>query len=454
MSVSYYRELPILRDVDVVVIGVGPAGLGAAVAAARNGAKVFAFDQAGCIGGMATVGQVSPFMTSFDGTGDNMVVRGIFEELVDRMVSIGGAVHPREVHNGTSYTSFLRIGHNNVGPFKANAFKLVGLHMLREAGVELLLQTQFVDVVKEDGVITGIVISNKDGLSVIKAKMFIDCSGDADVAARAGVPFVIGNELDGNIQPASLFLRIGNVDKAKVDENMIAHWDEIRPFYGPFSWLLKEHADDWDVPRAEILVFAEVDEGIYRVNCTRILDVDATKAEDLTRATIEGEEQCWKVFHFLKKYAPGFENSILLSTADSIGIRETRHISGEYLLTGKEVASCVHHPDAIACMATSMDTHSKDNPGGTLYETKEGYFTVPYGSLVAKGYDNLFVAGRAISADSMAGSAIRMMPSCMAFGEAAGTAAAMAIRQGKAAREVDAQALRQQLRSQGAYVGD
>lgn len=456
MSVLFQQELPVYRSVDVVVVGAGPAGIGAAVAAARNGAKTLVFDAHGCIGGMGTSGMVSPFMTSYDTSCERMIIRGVFEELVNRMVEIGGAVDPKDVRNEQPYASYFHIGHNNVTPFDPHAFKLIGMRMIRESGAELLLQTQFINVIKDGDKITGVVIANKDGMSVIEAKIVIDCSGDADVAARAGVNYIMGNEEDGNLQPASMFMRIGGADMEKVNANMAEHSDEIRPFFGPFSWIIKEFPEDWDnFPRAEICIFANVTPGEFSINCSRILDIDATKAEHVTRATMIGQEQCQHIFQFMKKHAPGFENAQLIATADAIGIRETRHIEGEYKLTGDEVAACKVHEDAIACMATNMDTHNKDNPGGSFFIPKNGpYFTVPYLCLVPKGISNLFVAGRAISADAIAGSAIRMMPSCMAFGQAAGTAAAMAVAQNIAPKDVDVQALRQTLVAQGQFVGD
>lgn len=455
MSVIYRQELPVYRSVDVIVVGAGPAGIGAAVASARNGAKTLIFEAHGCVGGMATSGMVSPFMTSYDVTGENMVIRGIFEELIDRMVEIGGAIHPGKIRNEQPWSSFFRIGHNNVAPFEPYAFKLIAMRMLEEAGAELLLQTQFVDVIKDGDWITGVIVCNKDGLSVIQGNIVIDCSGDGDVAARAGVKYVLGNEEDGNLQPVSMFMRVGNVDTEAVNRDMQAHLHQIRPFFGPFSWLIQEYPEDWnDFPRGEICVFADVEPGQYHINCSRILNIDATKTEELTRATRIGQEQCMHIFAFLKKHAPGFENACLLSTADAIGVRETRHIEGEYKLTGEEVAACKVFPDSIACMATNMDTHNKNNPGGSLFVPQNGpYFTVPYHCLVPKGVSNLLVAGRAISADAIAGSAIRMMPSCMAFGQAAGTAAAMAVAQGIAPKAVDPEKLRCQLREQGAFVG-
>ena len=190
------------------------------------------------------------------------------------------------------------------------------------------------------------------------------------------------------------------------------------------------------------------------MNVTRILDVDGTKAEDLTRAEIEGLRQAHKVFSFLKKNAAGFKDAHFLDTAPAVGIRETRHIDGVYRLTVDDVKAAAVPDDTIAVMATNMDTHNKNNPGGTYYTLQNGrYFGVPYRCLLPKGVDNLLVAGRCISADAMAGSAIRMIPCCMVFGQAAGTAAALSLQQQCLPGDVDTKELRKVLHDQGAYLG-
>lgn len=209
------------------------------------------------------------------------------------------------------------------------------------------------------------------------------------------------------------------------------------------------------MPRAEVCLFESPEPGEYRLNVTRILDVDGTRAEDLTRAELEGLRQVHKVFSFLKKYAVGFENAKFMGTAATIGIRETRHIEGLYRLTADDVINCRVPENTIAVMATNMDTHNKSDPGGTYYTLEKGpYFGVPYPCLVPKGISNLLVAGRAISADAMAGSAIRMIPCCLVFGQAAGTAAALAVRDDKTPAEVDVTMLREKLKEQGAYLGE
>jgi len=452
----YQKELPCYRDVDVLVAGAGPAGIGAAIAAARNGAKTLVFDQNGCVGGAATIGLVGPFMTSFDARNKKMIIRGTFEELVRRMMAKGGAIDPAIVPGRHPWSGFYKIGHDHVGPFDRECFKQVATEMILESGAELLLHTAFIDTIMDGQSISGVVIANKSGMSYIRAKVVIDCTGDADVAARAGAGYMLGNEYDGNIQPATLFFRVYNVDTPRLKAHIKEHEEEIRPFYGPFSWLIREKAAEWgDIPRAEICLFEGPAEGEYRLNVTRILNIDGTNAEDLTKAEIQGMEQAHKVFAFLKKYAVGFENARFMGTADTIGIRETRHIDGMYRLTAADVKACKVPDDSIAVLATCMDTHNKDDAGGTFYTHENGdYFGVPYGCLLPRGVSNLLVAGRSLSADAVAGSATRMIPCCVVFGQAAGTSAAMAVKRDIKPAEVDARELRETIRAQGAYLGE
>ena len=209
------------------------------------------------------------------------------------------------------------------------------------------------------------------------------------------------------------------------------------------------------MPRAEICLFESPNSGEYRLNVTRILDIDGTNAEDLTKAEIIGMRQAHKVFDFLKKYAAGFENAKFMGTANTVGIRETRHIEGLYRLTVGDVKACLVPDNSIAVLATNMDTHNRSDPGGTYYTHENGlYFGVPYSCLVPAGISNLLVAGRALSADALAGSATRMIPCCFVFGQAAGVAAALAVRNGIGPSDVDVQELRAILKGQGAYLGD
>jgi len=456
MAEIYRKELPVFADVDVLVAGAGPAGICAAAAAARGGARVLVIDENGGVGGAATACLVGPFMTSFDARNEKMIIRGMFKEVVDEMVARGGAIDPALVPGGDPRSGFYNIGHDHVGPFDHECFKQVATKMILDSGAWLLLHTQFVDPLTEAGRVTGAVIANKSGMAAVRAKIVVDATGDADVAARAGVGFELGNARDGNIQPATLFFRLYNVDTDRVKAHIHAHRDEIRPFYGPYSWLIRDMREEWgDVPRAEICLFEGVTPGEYRLNVTRVLDVDGTSAEDLTRAEIEGLRQAHKVYEFLKKHAVGFENARFMGTAASIGIRETRHIDGVKRLSAEDVTACRVPEDSIAVMATCMDTHNRSDPGGTFYPLENGpFFGVPYGCMVPRGVESLLVAGRPISADAVAASATRMIPCCMAFGQAAGTAAAMAVADGILPSAVDVARLRASLMDQGAYLGE
>jgi hypothetical protein len=453
---TFHRNLPCVREVDVVIAGAGPAGIGAALSASRNGAKTLVFDAHNCVGGMATSGLVGPFMSSYSMRDGNMIIQGVFKELIEDLVADGEAIHPEEVVAGTSYSGYYMEGHDHVTPYDHEAFKALATKKILESGCEILLHTTFVDTIQQDGKIIGLVVANKSGLSVIKSKVVIDCTGDADVAAKSDVPFSNGSKADGTGQPATLFFRVGNVCIDDLNAHMKEHVAEIRPFHGPFSWLIREKADQWgDVPRGEVCMFEEPTAGVFGINVTRVRHVDATKVEDVTKAEIEGLRQARKVFKFLKENAPGFNEAIFMGCASTIGIRESRHIHGVSCITADDILNYRVPKNSIAVMATNLDTHDDVDSGGSLIVLDRGaFYGVPYTCLVPRNCDNLLVAGRSISADGFASSSIRMMPCCMAFGQAAGTAAAISISSHTLPKDIDQQRLRKILQKQGVYLGD
>ena len=446
---------------QVTVVGGGPAGVCAAIAAARNGAKALLIESGNCLGGMATLGQVNPFMTCYDKDGDNMIIRGLFKEIVDRLVARGAAIDPGQVPAGSAFTSYIVVGHNHVTPFDAETLKVVLDEMCCEAGVQVLFHSTFVSPVMDENRLTGLVIMTKGGLKLVKSDIVIDCTGDADVAYRSGVPCEMGDEASGRIQPVTMFFRIGHVDSAKVEADIDANRDNFYRKdgvnYRSFYWRVAQARanGDWDLQRVSIGIFRGVREDEWNINTSRIMGVDATDPDQLSRAEMEGREQVQQIFRFLRKYVPGCENAVLLSTPAHIGVRETRHIKGEYILTTDDVLHGVLFDDSILLAANSIDVHGRFGPMSNEYVTVENgeYYGVPYRCLVPLKVENLLVAGRSVSATSEAAGAIRVMPPCMALGQAAGTAAAQAAAAHISPRQIDVQAPRDALRRQGAFLG-
>jgi hypothetical protein len=460
---TYTREAPIVADVDVLVIGGGPAGIGAAVASARNGASTILVERYGFLGGNATASLVGPFMTSYSADGKTQLVRGVFDELVRRMEQTGGAIHPSKVPSSISRSAYMKHGHIGVTPFDPESMKLASAELCLEAGVTLMLHTSFVDPILEPktdrenvGAVRGAVLHSKEGLQAVRAATTIDCSADADVAARAGVPFKQGRDSDGLVQPATMFFRVGNVDRGPVDAYFREHPEEIEGRMAFSSCIKAAQANgDYTIPRERLSMYESPQEGVWRVNVSRVLGVDGTRVADLTRAEIEGRRQVLEIYAFLRKYVPGFDNCILIDTAAQIGVRETRRIEGEYTLTLDDLIAGRDFEDTIAYCAYPIDIHDPKGAGGGISnrgETANAY-QIPYRCLVPLKVDQLLVAGRCVSATHEALGGIRVMPPSFAMGEAAGTAAALALREGVPPRKVPLGWLRDTLRGQGAYVG-
>lgn len=444
---------------DVSVIGGGPAGICAAIAAARQGVKTIIFEQNGFCGGMATAGLVGPFMTCYDSTGENMIIRGLFEEIVEKMVKRGFAVHPRDVFGGTAFTSWIKVGHDHVTPFEAEGLKLILDEMLLEAGVEVRYHTVFLNPVLQGDNIVGVTVTSKSGTETVESSVVIDCTGDGDVAARCGVPFEYGNEELGLIQPATMFFHISNVDSDRLEEDIQANLNNFYRKdgvnYRSLHWRVSEARKngDWSLDRVSIGIFRKPKKDEWCVNTSRIMGVDSTDVKSLTQAELEGRRQADEIFRFLKKYVPGCEDARLTATASYVGIRESRHIKGQYRLSADDLLNARVPSDSVFVAANSVDVHGRFGPKSNEYIPISGkYYGVPYRSLVPQKINGLLVAGRALSADSTAAGAVRVMPPCMAMGQAAGTAAALAVKNATAVRTMDIDILRYELRKNGVYL--
>ncbi len=444
---------------DVLVVGGGPAGICAAIAAAREGARVLMIEQNGFSGGMATAGLVGPFMTCYDKTGETMILRGLFEEIVTALVERGGAIHPSEVFGGTPYTSWIKVGHDHCTPFDAEMLKKLLDDMLTQAKVDILYHTSFLQPVCEDGRLTGIVAMCREGSRTIGAKVVIDCTGDGDVAFRAGAPFEKGNEM-GVMQPATMFFRINHVDsevlEAEIEKNRDNFYRKDGVNYRSLHWRVTQarEAGDWPLDRVSVGLYRCVRDDEWAVNTSRVMGVDSTDSESLTRGEITGRRQVETIMRFLRKYVPGCEDARLMASGSTLGIRESRHILGEYRLTVDDVLDGRVTEDAIALCSNSVDVHGRFGPTSNEYvAVRSGsYYGIPYRCLVPLGVDGLLVAGRCLSADSEAAGAVRVMPPCMCMGQAAGTAAALAARHGIEPRHIDVSELTAELKKGGAYL--
>lgn len=448
-------ELQIKKEftTDVLVVGGGPAGVCAAISAARNGADTMLVEQGGFCGGMATRGLVGPFMTCYDAAGENMIIRGIFEEIVDRMVEKGFAIHPKDVMGGTAFTSWIKIGHDHVTPFEAEGLKVVLDEMLEEAGVKVLYHTSFLSSVVENNIVKAVYVSSKSGVQRINAKVVIDSTGDGDVAVSCGEGYEMGNEELGLIQPATMFFHISNVDSDKIEEDIIKNKDNFYRKdgvnYRSLHWRVTEAREngDWTLDRVSIGLFRMPKKDEWCINTSRIMGVDSTDNESLTNAEIVGRKQADEIVKFFRKYVPGCSDARLKATASYVGIRESRHIKGVYRLRADDLLNAIVPEDSVFIAANSVDVHGRFGPKSNEYVPINGkFYGVPYRSLVPEKTDNLLLAGRCVSADSTAAGAIRVMPPCMAMGQAAGTAAALSVKDGIAPRKLDAQKLRETLK--------
>lgn len=437
-------------ECDVLVVGGGIAGISAAVCAAREGAKVILCERDGCLGGTATVGLVGPFMSSYDPLGKEQVLKGFMEEFTGRMVKKGGAIHPSDCPGGNSYSAYRIRGHIGVTPFDSECFKETAEEFCEEAGVKVLYHMLFCGCDAKDGTIRSAYFMTKNGVYEITAKTYVDATGDADLCESAGVPLLYGDK-DGRTQVASIFFLIDGVDRKKVDEFVEKHPEGTDQRGRYLEDIVEEYRKAGKFPcgRSRVSAF-EAMNGIWRVNMTQY-DGKAflVDPEDVTKAEMECRKQIRPLMEFLKKNVPGFENIRLLQSANSLGIRESRRIVGDYTLTMDDMAEGRHFDDGICTVGSAVDFHASSKSDGS-YDGAYGLCgqksaQIPYRALVPQKAENLLAAGRLLSADQMAHSAVRVMPPCFAMGQAAGVAAAMAAKKNGKVRDVDVKELRRAL---------
>jgi hypothetical protein len=456
---AYSVDVPELDDVDVLVIGGGPSGISAAVAAARLGVRVRLVERYGFLGGNLTAGLVGPCMTSYSLDGKTQLIRGIYEEFVQGMMAMGGALHPGAIPAGSAYCGFIVYGHDKVTPFEPEAAKVVAQRMCLEAGVELLLHTMVVDAIVGDRDadnprVLGVVCAGKGGLRAARAKVVVDCSADGDVAHYAGVHTRQGRDSDGLSQPQTLFFRVQNVDDQVVEEYVRSHPDDYRPFSSIVAKATEEGR--FPAPRRGIGLYKTMEPGVWRINTGRVLKRNGADALELSLAEVEGREQTVALLDFFRNELPGFKEATLRDTATQIGVRETRRIEGDYELTLEDLHSGRAFEDVVALCGYPLDIHDPTGSGGgTGGEGPDAanIYQIPYRVMVPRIHDGLLVSGRAVSATHEALSAIRVMPPCFALGQAAGIAAALSVGNRASPRHIEYEDLRRELLAQGAYLG-
>ena len=421
-------------EYDVVVVGGGPAGICAAVSAAREGAKTALIERYGILGGMMTSGHVHPILGR-TGAGT------MYHEIVELVEKGHEDVEKLVTRNGSEI-------HVDIEEAKSALLKLV-----HESGADIYLQTPVVEALVEENLLTGVLVGTQSGLKAIKGKVFVDASGDGFLAARAGAEYKMGRDSDGKCQPTTLEFTIDNID----EEVALFCYGGSDPVTLPdgkkYSELCKEVSARGELPANVTIVRLHKTfyPGERNVNATQANGYDTLKPEGVLGAELELREQIDKVVTFLRKYVPGYENCRVKSTGSTLGVRETRRIMGEKMMVDEDVEKGNKYPDAVVHDAWFLiDIH---NPVGGGQAEKHSQpcipYDIPYGCLVPLKVDGLLTAGRCISGTHRAHATYRVMGVCMGTGQAAGTAAALCAKKGVTPRELPYQEVQQALMAKG-----
>jgi len=411
---------------DVIVVGGGPGGIAAAVAAAREGVDVLLVERYGFLGGGATAMLVNPFMTFY--AGDKQIVVGIFQDMLDKLSEMGGY--------GAK---------NEPTALDAEAFKIAAERLCLEAGVELLYHGFLADAAVRDGRILAVRVATKAGLKELEAEVFVDSTGDGDLAYLAGARIEKGREEDGFAQPMTLNFRMANVDIERMPSREAM----------TEAYVAAKASGAIQCPREDILYFFTTQPGVVHFNQTRVVKHDATDPKSMTEAEIEARRQAWQIARWLVENIPGFERAYLQQTAPQLGVRESRRVIGDYILTAEELLSACKFDDVIACGSYPVDIHNPTGEGTVIKRLPPGkWYDIPYRCLTPLGLDNLLIGSRCISATHAAHSAIRVMPIVFAIGHAAGVAAGLAAARGVGVRDVPHTDIQSKLLEQKAFLWD
>jgi hypothetical protein len=435
------RQIPLYGEYEVAVLGGGPAGIAAAVAAARAGKRTLLIERYGFLGGMGTAAGVTNFCGLHANVHGQMhrVVQGIASDLLGRIDRLDGLNAPH-----------LIFGKILAQAYDTAAYKIAADDLLASHKVDILFHALGAGVVMQDEArINAVMVETKGGRQAVRADIFIDCSGDGDLAAWAGARFEVGDNAGSMLYPSMMF-RVNGVDPAKAGEA----WQTI-----PELMEKAEASGTHHFPRKGAIVRPQRSQVEWRVNFTQLAREDGTainglEPDDLTRGEIEGRRQAINAFNFLRT-VPGFEKSYIVDLPPQLGIRETRRVVGGYMLSGEDVLGCASFEDSIGVNGWPMESHVA---GDVIFKfppipQSRGFNELPYRMLTPEGIDNLLVAGRCASMTHDGQSAARVSGACFAMGEAAGTAAALALGGNTSPRDIEVEKLQNQLREQGAFIG-